>query len=82
MLACVDVAHLKVTPQMLALRNYLIEMISAVLDEDTVEFMEYLKLMKNPKYFQLYGYSYADPQSACGTTTKICIRITCTMQIF
>ena len=34
-------------------------MINAVLDEDTGELMEYRHLMKNPKYCQLYGKSYA-----------------------
>ena len=34
-------------------------MTNAVLDEDTGELMEYRHLMKNPKYRQLYGKSYA-----------------------
>ena len=33
-------------------------MISAILDEDTGEFMEYRHLMKNPKYLPLYRDSY------------------------
>ena len=34
-------------------------MISAILDEDTGEFMEYRHLMKNPNYHPLYHNSYA-----------------------
>ena len=35
-----------------------IEVINAVLDEDTCKFMEYRVLMKNPKYRNLYHQSY------------------------
>ena len=35
------------------------EMINAVLDKDMGELIEYRHLMKNPKYCQLYGKSYA-----------------------
>ena len=34
-------------------------MLSAVIDEETGELMEYRKLMKNPKYRPLYLNSYA-----------------------
>jgi hypothetical protein len=59
MLSCADVSQLKVSPRTLASRCFPFEMINAVLDEDTGELMEYRHLMKNPKYRQLYGKSYA-----------------------
>ena len=59
MLSCADVSQLRVTPQNLASRSFPMEMINAVLDEDTGELMEYRHLMKSPKYRQLYGKSYA-----------------------
>ena len=59
MLASVNRAQLTVTPAQLARRKFLKEMLSAVLDEDTGELVEYRKLMKNPKYRPLYRDSYA-----------------------
>ena len=47
------------SPRNLTSQKILFEMINAVLDKDTGELMEYLHLMKNPKYRQLYGKSYA-----------------------
>ena len=40
-------------------RFFPIEMINVVLDEDTGELVEYHHLIKNSKYCQLYGESYA-----------------------
>jgi len=51
--------QLNVSPRNLASRRFPFEMINAVLDKDTGELMEYRHLMKNPKYRQLYGKSYA-----------------------
>ena len=59
MLAYVNREKLTVTPAQLARRKFPKEMLSAVLDEDTGELMEYRKLMKNPKYRPLYQNSYA-----------------------
>ena len=59
MLACAEVSHLNLSPKNLASRRFPLEMLNAVLDEDTGELMEYRALMKNPKYSKLYGQSYA-----------------------
>ena len=40
-------------------RRYPVEMINAVLNEETGELMEYRHIMKNPKYRQLYATSYS-----------------------
>ena len=56
---CVEVTQLKVTPRLLASRQFPIEILNAVLDEDTGELMEYQTLMNNPKYRNLYGNSYS-----------------------
>ena len=58
MLESVHVAHLHVTPEKLAQQNFMREMISAVLDEDTGELMEYRRLTKNPRYRPLYRNYY------------------------
>ena len=55
----VSVAHLKVTPAQLVQWQFSKEIISAVLDEDTGELIEYRSIMKNPKYRPLYSNSYA-----------------------
>ena len=59
MLTCAEVSHLNLSPKNLASRRFPLEMLNAVLDEDTGELMEYRALMKNPKYSKLYGQSYA-----------------------
>jgi len=59
MLACADVAQLKLSPKSLSGRRFPLEMLNAVLDEDTGKLMEYRALMKSPKYSKLYGQSYA-----------------------
>ena len=46
-------------PQQLASRNFSSDMLNTVLDNDTGELMEYPHLMRNPKYRNLYGNSYA-----------------------
>ena len=58
MLESVHVAHLHVTPEKLAQQNFMREMISAVLDEDTGELMEYRRLTNNPRYLPLYRNYY------------------------
>ena len=59
MLASVNRAQLIVTLAKLARRKFQKEMLSAVLDKDMGELMDYRKLMKNPKYLPLYRDSYA-----------------------
>ena len=59
MLACVDISQLTLTPRAISRRRFPIAMINTVLDEDTSELMEYIRLMKNTKYSPLYRDSYA-----------------------
>ena len=47
-------------PKNLANRKFPIEMLSAVLDEDTGELLEYRHLMKNPKYREIWGHAYGN----------------------
>ena len=58
-LAYINAAQRKLTPDQLAQKNFLLEMLSTVLDEDTGKLMEYWNLMENPKYRNLYRNSYA-----------------------
>ena len=53
------VAQMKLSPKQLSSRRFPIEMINAVLNEETGELMEYLHIMKNSKYCQLYAKSYS-----------------------
>ena len=50
---------MKLSPKKLASRRFTIEMIKAVLNEETGKLMEYRQIMKNPKYRQLYAASYS-----------------------
>ena len=59
MLAYLNMAPRKLAPRQLEQRYFTLEMISAVLNEDTIKLMEYRKLMWKPKYRQLYRKSYA-----------------------
>ena len=59
MLRCVTDAKMKFSPRKLSSRRFPIEMINAVLNEETGELMEYRHIMNNPKYFQLYATSYS-----------------------
>ena len=59
MLEYLNVAQQKLTQYWLAQRNFPLEIISAVLNKDTGELMEYRKLRKNPKYRNLYRKYYA-----------------------
>ena len=59
MLSCANVSQLNVSLRNPASRRFPMEMINAVLDEDTGELMEYRHLMKSLRYRQLYGKSYA-----------------------
>ena len=58
MLAYVNIAQCKVTLAQLKQRKFPKEMLSAKLDEDMGELMEYRKLMNNLKYRPLYQNSY------------------------
>ena len=54
------IAHRRcMSPQHLSSRRFPSDMLNAVLDTDTGEIMEYRHLMKNPKYRNHYGNSYA-----------------------
>ena len=59
MLACAKIAQLDLAPKSLASRRFPLEMLYAVLNEDTKELMECLALMRNPKYQTMYAQSYA-----------------------
>ena len=59
-MAYLNVAPQKLAPKRLAQRRFPLEIISAVLDEDTGKLMEYRKLMKKTKYRNLYHNSYAN----------------------
>ena len=59
MLSCSAVSQLKLLPKILATRRFPIEMINAVLNEETEELMEYRHIMKTPKYRELYCKSYS-----------------------
>ena len=59
MLACAKIAQLDLAPKRLASRSFPLEILYAVLNEDTGELMEYRALMRNPKYQTLYAQSYA-----------------------
>ena len=59
MLARAIAEKLKLSPRRLASRRFPAEMLNAVLDEETGELMEYRRVMKNPKYRELYAQSYS-----------------------
>ena len=59
MMAYLNGAQHKLEPYRLAQRQFLLEMLSTVLDEDTGELMEYQKLIKKLKYHNLYRNSHA-----------------------
>ena len=48
---------MKLSPRQLSSRRFPIEMINAVLNEETCKLMEYNHIIKNPKYCQLYATS-------------------------
>ena len=79
MLASVNVAHMKVTPTKVVQRKLPKEMISAVLDKDTVKLMEYRKFMDNPKYRPLYRNSYAKEIGRLAQGMPGLIKVTNTM---
>ena len=60
MMAYLNTAPQKLAPRWLAQWNFLFKIISAVLNEDTGELMEYIKLMWKPKYGKIYRNSYAN----------------------
>ena len=57
-LAYLNTVPQQLAPRRLAKKHFLLKIISAVLDEDTVKLMEYIKLMQKQKYRQLYHNSY------------------------
>ena len=59
MLAYLNVAQRKLTPDQSVQRKFLLEILSAVLDEDTGALMDYQKLKKKSKNRNLYQNSYA-----------------------
>ena len=59
MFACADVMQLTMSTQKLAGCKFPFEMINTVLNKETGELMEYLKVTKNPKYRKLYEKSYS-----------------------
>ncbi len=58
-LVCAEISNHRLAPQTLPSQKIPIEMINAVLNEDTGELMEYRALMKDPKYQKMYAQSYA-----------------------
>ena len=48
----------QLVPIKLAQRRFQLEILSAILDNDTSKLMEYRKLIRKPKYLQLYRNSY------------------------
>ena len=59
MLRCATDAKMKLSPRQVSSHSFPIEMIKAVLNEETGKLMEYSHIMKNPKYSQLYATSYS-----------------------
>ena len=58
MLSYVNIAQLPLSPRRLDQRNFPPEMLKAVLDTETGKLMGCRRLMKNPKYRELYGQNY------------------------
>ena len=59
MLSCATIAYMKLSSKQLASCRFLVEIINIVLNEETGELMDYLHIMKNPNYCQLYTTSYS-----------------------
>ena len=59
MLSCATINQLRLSPKNLASRRFPVEMINAVLNEETGDLMEYRQVMKFPKYQKLYAKSYS-----------------------
>ena len=57
MLTCATLAQMNLSPKQLPSCRFSIEIINAVLNEETGKLMEYRHIMKNPKYRQLYATS-------------------------
>ena len=53
MLLCATVAQMKLFPKQLESHRFPVEIITAVLNEETGKLMEYRNIMKNLKYRQL-----------------------------
>ena len=60
MLLCIDISQVKMVPRKLAGRCFLKEVINAVLNKDTGDFLEYCHLTGNPKYRKIWGKSYGN----------------------
>ena len=59
MLKYATVSQMKLSPKQLSSCRFPIEMINAVLNEETGEIMEYRHIMINPKHCQLYATYYS-----------------------
>ena len=60
MLECVEIAQLKITPTNIDRRNFPIEMLNAVLYEETGELMEMRNLVNIPKYHKVWIKFYGN----------------------
>ena len=58
MLTYLNMGTRQVLPRRLAQTRFPLEILGAVLDKDTGELMEYRKIMRKPKYRQIYRNSY------------------------
>ena len=59
MLTCATIKQFQVSPIILASGRFPVEMLNAVLNENTGELLEYRQVMKCPKYQKLYAKSYS-----------------------
>ena len=59
MLAYLNMVPRQLVPRQSAQRSFPFEMSSTVLNEDTGKLMKYIKLIRKPKYRQIYRNSYA-----------------------
>ena len=60
MLACIDIGQHHLTARQLSRQKFPKEILAAMLNEDTGELMEYHRLIRNPKYRELWTNSYGN----------------------
>ena len=60
MLSCFDVGHHKMPGCILVSQKFPQEVLTAVLNEETGELVEYCHLIGNPKYRELWQHSYGN----------------------
>ena len=58
MLSCYDVGQYRMSACVLASQKFSQEVVAAVLNKETGELIEYRHLVGNPKYRELWQYSY------------------------